>query len=455
MRVVRVVSAAVALVAGLGAAPSMTVGTATARRLAADALNGRSFEYTRTLTETIGGRLTGSPAYNRAVEWAASEFRSFGAVNVALEPFSMARAWDRGGPASASIVSPVVEPLTVASLGWAPSTPDGGIEGEVIAVRPTASGLDGRVRGRIVLADDEAPPDFDRRVRDAGGLALLVADPDPGNLLVARVRDFGGDLAALPCATVSHDDVARLRQLISRSPVRVAMSLPNGVSPGAVTVRSVVAEIKGREQPDEWVLVGAHLDSWDLATGAQDNATGVAMVVDAARAIAAVGRAPRRTIKFALWGGEEQGLLGSSAYVRAHGPELERAVAILNADAGTGRIIGWTTPGREDVANRVRTIARPVLEDLGAAAVDRSMQYAFDSDGGPFLRRGVPVLDLNADDSRYEEIHHRSTDTIERVNAHNLAVGAATVAVTAYAIADAPNRVAPHTPVKEPSRRSP
>jgi carboxypeptidase Q len=114
---------------------------------------------------------------------------------------------------------------------------------------------------------------------------------------------------------------------------------------------------------------------------------------------------------------------------------------VLNADGGTGRILGWTTPGREDVEAHVRELARSLLTGLDASAVDHSMQYAFDSDGGPFLRQGVPVLDLNVDDGAYDEIHHKATDTIDRVDRKNLAVGAATVAVTAYAIADAPSRM--------------
>jgi hypothetical protein len=131
----------------------------------------------------------------------------------------------------------------------------------------------------------------------------------------------------------------------------------------------------------------------------------------------------------------------------AHDRELANAVAVLNADGGAGRIIGWTTPGRDDVMARVRELAAAILTDLGAASIDRSMRYAFDSDGGPFIRQGIPVLDMNVDDSRYEEIHHKVTDTIDRVDARNLAVGAAATAVTAYAIADEPRRFAPRGPV--------
>src|SRR5262249_44718152 len=156
-----------------------------------------------------------------------------------------------------------------------------------------------------------------------------------------------------------------------------------------------------------WVIVGAHIDSWDFATGAQDNATGVAMVLEAARAIAAAGVAPRRSIRFALWSGEEQGLLGSTAYVEAHRAELGQCLAVLNTDGGTGRMRGWTAPGRTDVADATRSLARALLEPFGGAPVDTSVQYAFDSDHTAFLLAGVPALDLNPDDSEYEAIHHK------------------------------------------------
>src|SRR5262249_36059631 len=157
----------------------------------------------------------------------------------------------------------------------------------------------------------------------------LIRDDDPDNRLSARVLRYGGGIAALPVGVIGRDDAARIRQLVGGGQtVRLSLDMRNAVSAGPVTVHNVVAEIKGRERPDEWGLAGAHLDSWDFASGAQDNAAGAAMVLEAARAIASLERAPRRSIRFALWGGEEQGLLGSSAYVAAHDADLARAVAV-------------------------------------------------------------------------------------------------------------------------------
>ena len=431
---------AAAIVVSAAAGPAYDAGTA--RRLIQASLNGRAYEYTRQLTE-IGPRLTGSAPYERAVHWSVQQFSALGLGSVRREPFSIARTWERERPARGRILSPVRQPLLIASLGWVPSTPAGGIEADLATVS-IRTGFDADdVRGRVVLVDAEDGGEFERRLAAAGAAALLFQDTDADNELAARVRRFGGGISALPAATIARDDVAMMRRLAKGGPVRVAIDWRNRISDGPVAIDSVIAELRGRDRPDEWVLVGAHLDSWDFASGAQDNATGVAMVVEAARAIAGLNKSPKRSIRFALWGGEEQGLLGSSAYVHAHADELDRAVAVLNVDGGTGRILGWTTPGREDVQAEAGELARALLRELDAASVDHSMAYAFDSDGAPFLREGIPVLDLNVDDSRYEEIHHKATDRLDRVDAHNLATGAAAVAVTVYAIADAPRRIAP------------
>ncbi len=433
-----------ACAAAAAAAPPGSYDAGLARRLSLAAQNGRAFDYLRSLT-AIGARLTGSTGYDRAVAWSIAEFEAVGAT-VRREPFTLPRTWARDRPAHGRIVAPVERQLRIAALGWTPSTPEGGIDAHVVVASARQPVDAANVRGRIVLVDADDHGEFERRLASAGALALLFPDADADEELAARMRRVGGEITPLPAAIVGHDDAAAIRTLARERPVRIQVDWRNRISDGPVQVDSIVAEIRGRERPDEWILVGAHLDSWDFATGAQDNAAGVAMVLEAARAIAALNRPARRSIRFALWGGEEQGLLGSTAYVGAHRDELDRAAAVLNTDGGTGRIFGWTTPGREDVQAEVRELGRALLQDLDAAAVDHSTVYAYDSDGGPFLREGVPVLDLNVDDRRYEEIHHKATDTIDRVDARNLAVGAATVAVTAYAIADAPGRLASRGP---------
>jgi Iap family predicted aminopeptidase len=350
--------------------------------------------------------------------------------------------------------------LHLEPLGWTPSTPEGGIEADVVTIRDASPSAIGgaSLKRRVVLLGSGASPggteairaerrrEFDAALVKAGALAILVPDPDPDNRLTARVWQFGGEISALPVAEIGREDASLIRQSLARGPVRIAFAYTNRVTSGPVDTPNVIAEIRGREHQDEWVLVSAHLDSWDYATGAQDNATGVAMVIEAARAIVAAGLTPRRSMRFALWGGEEQGILGSAAYARAHTAELERLVAVLNTDGGTARMRGWTAPGRADVAAAARQLTLPLLSPLGAAAFDTSMQYAFDSDHAPFVRLGIPALDLNPDDGPYDEVHHNAADTLDRVDRRNLNVGAAVVAITAYAVADSPQRLAPHIP---------
>jgi carboxypeptidase Q len=446
MQCVRSVCVIVAVALTVAVSAFAPFDTTTSRMLADAALRGRSLEYATALTRSFGARLSGSTQYQRAAEWTADQFRAAGVTRVSLEPFRMPRAWSRAGESRARIVSPIDRPIAVEALGWTPSPPDAGFEGEVVAGGQELASSPARVTGRIVLVNGSPRRDFDRLLFEAGALALLFPDNDPDNRIAARVRFFGGDISPMPAASIAVASADTVRELLRRGPVRLRLAYRTVVSDGAVNVPNVVAEIPGRDGSGEAVVVGAHLDSWDFSPGAQDNATGVAMVLEAARVIAALGRPPRRTIRFVLWGGEEQGLLGSSAYVRDHERELDRIVALLNTDGGTGRIVGWTTPARDDVMTAVRALARTLLAPLQADAVDNSSQYAFDSDGGAFIREGIPTLDLNVDDRSYEDIHHRRTDTMDRVNARNLAIGAATVAVTAFAIADAEHRLAPRGP---------
>jgi carboxypeptidase Q len=433
-------------------APGAEVGLELAR---SSMSSGQSLAYVRGLT-AAGPRLTGSAAYQRAAEWSADQFRAMGITQVALEPFTIEHGWERVS-ARARIVVPADRPIRVASLGWSPPTPEGGVEAEVVALgafSPDALPARGALQGRIALLPDGDPPgDSDTAaharlalavaLRAAGAVAILSADSDPDDRLRARGFTFSTAIGALPAAQVGRDDAESIRRSLARGVVRMSLELINRITPGAAIVNNVIAGISGRDRPDQWVLVGAHLDSWDFGTGAQDNATGVAMVLEAARAIAALRQAPRRSIRFVLWGGEEQGQLGSTAYARAHSAELDRLVATLNSDAGTGRIIGWTAPGRGDLIRAVRPLTQAFLRELGAATFDESLRYAFQSDGAPFILAGIATLDLNADDTNYEDIHHTAADTIDRVDARHLSVGAAVVAATAYAIADAAGPMPP------------
>jgi Zn-dependent M28 family amino/carboxypeptidase len=245
----------------------------------------------------------------------------------------------------------------------------------------------------------------------------------------------------MPGAQIGMEDFQLIRRSLEHGPVAMQFELQNTTT-GPIQVNNVVAEIRGNELPDEWIIIGAHLDSWDYGSGAQDNGTGSVMVLDVARAIAAMGKPPRRSIRFALWGGEEQGLLGSYAYTQAHLNEMSKCVAVLNTDNGAGHPKGWKVESRKDVKDALQPISDELLKDISGGAL--SLETTYDTDHGPFMLQGVPALDLWVDMSHYGEVHHKSSDTYDKVDPIDLKAGAAIVAVTAWAIAEDPKPIASH-----------
>jgi Zn-dependent M28 family amino/carboxypeptidase len=282
---------------------------------------------------------------------------------------------------------------------------------------------------------------FTQAMKDAGVLGVLWTGTVPSNVLTSWPAIFGGTIYPVPQAVVGREDALTLGRLLRAGPVKVSFELTNRVG-GPREVANVVGTLRGSGATDEWVLVGAHLDTVDASAGAQDDASGVAMVIEAARAIVASGKPPRRSIRFVLFASEEEYLLGSRAYVKAHEKELPGCVAMLNTDNGAGRPRGWKVEGRDDVRQALQPLAKELLEDLGAAEV--SMKASFDTDQGAFALAGVPALDLWVDMSHYGEIHHRPSDTFDKVEPLDLKAGAAVVAVTAFALADASAPLAAH-----------
>ena len=409
------------------------------------------------LSDGFGGRLSGSPAYQASAEWAVKKLTSYGLQNVHLEPFEIPNGWQRGS-AHGELTSPMVRPLHVASLAWCPSTPAGGIEGEVVVVDDLSpdhiKAQAEQIKGRIVLFDTarifaqglmkSLPVLYASypHLKDAGALGILYPDREKDNVLNAHDSLWGAKINPLPDFEIGMEDGKLLRRLLdAKQKVMVKLEADNKIS-GPTVVNNVVAEIRGSERPDEWILVGAHLDSWDFGTGAQDNGSGSAMVLEAARAIAALGRAPRRSIRFVLWGGEEQGMLGSFAYTQAHAGELKKCVAALNTDNGAGHPRGWKVESRKDLMDNMRPISNKFLRDLSGDGL--SMELTFDTDHGPFLLKGIPALDLEVDMSHYMEIHHKSSDTFDKVDALDFKADAAVVAVTAYVLANSEAPIAPH-----------
>jgi carboxypeptidase Q len=278
-------------------------------------------------------------------------------------------------------------------------------------------------------------------LRSLGIKALLVPGGANGTE-VADARNISGSIDPLPEAEIGTEDLQLIKRLLRQNRVRVRFSFTNTIRTN-VRVSNIVAQITGAELPDEVVLVGAHLDSWHPGTGAQDNGTGVSMVLETARAMAALRRPPRRTVRFVLFGGEEQGLLGSSAYVRAHRVDLQKIDAVLVADSGSEAAKGWYVMGREDEKESVAAL-KPLLAGLGADDLTSNTDFLFQSDHAPFDVSGVPSLVLWTATEKYELLHHKASDTFDSVVQKDLSQDAAVVAITAYAIADSKERFAPH-----------
>jgi hypothetical protein len=428
----------------------------TAKQLAGSVYIGPSMNTLRELTDNFGGRLSGSPAYNRAVDWAVARFRSYGIQNVHTESFMLPNGWQRG-PARGEIVSPISRPLHIESLGWAPSTPLGGVKGEVVLLDDiSADAIKAKaklIKGKIVMLDLhqileegewQAYPALMASAelfKDAGALAVVNPGRSKNDIIGAFNLDWLSHQSPLPEAQLGMEDSELIRRELQNGPVVIQFELHNTTS-GPTSVRNVIAEIRGSGKPDEWIILGAHLDSWDFGTGAEDNGTGAVAVLEAARAIAALGRPPRRSIRFALWGGEEQGILGSYAYVQSHSNEINNCVAVLNTDNGPGHPKGWKVEGRKDLKAALQPISDSLLKDLGGGEV--SMEFSYDTDHGPFLLQGVPALDQLVDDSQYEELHHKPADTFDKVDPLDFKAGEAILAATAWAIANDPEPIAPH-----------
>ena len=413
-------------------------------------------ENLRYLTDVIGGRVTGSAAADRAVGWAVEAFRHTGVDEVLTEKFTIPVGWAEG-QTRVEVLAPEPFRVRLVSTGWSPPTPEGGITADVVDVssgdeadfakaRDTAKDAIVLVHSKLLVTWDDlsdeykVQPGIIARAQQAGAAAIFWMSTRPNLLLYRHTSSGDGKLEALPQAVVAREDAERIARFIaSGQKVRVHFDMPNHVS-GPVESENVVAEIRGREKPDEFVLVGAHLDSWDLGTGALDNGCNVAMVIDAARAIRASGSLPRRSIRFVLFTGEEQGMLGSWAYAKAHQGELDQMVAAVVFDDGNGRVTGYSLEGRKDVLAAVREALEPAAS-LGVK--EFTFDAAADTDHFDFMLEGVPTLVANQEPANYMLNYHASSDTFDKVDIAELKKHVAILGITAYALADREQRIGP------------
>ncbi len=401
------------------------------------------------LCDHIGGRPTGSPACERAIEWAAGKFRAAGIDAVSLESFSVPNRW-LAVSAEGACLAPESFPIRLVAAPFSPSTPGGhAFETRLVdagdGTTEAFAKLGAAARGSVALVKTHEMKTFqdlfDEYLRNAPMLeaaqkaqaaALLLQSTRPRGLLYRHPMTFGEAFAPVPAAVVFREHAARLARLLARGEVRVRLALQNRTG-GTLESRNVVAEIRGHEKPEEIVLLGAHLDSWDLGTGAEDNGVNAALVIDVARGIKELGLVPRRTIRFVLFTGEEQGMWGSAGYVRRHAAELDRHVAVVIFDTGSGRTTGFYLNGREEMRKPVDEALSAVV---GLAAFENSIEALDGTDNFDFLLSGVPNLVAAQEPAPYLPDYHAESDVFERVNGREAKANAAIASVLIWGLAE-------------------
>jgi len=434
------------------------------------------------LSDMIGQRLTGSENLKKANDWTKQRFTDYGLGNPHLESWTIVHIWTRG-TATARILTPAEHPLTIASYAWAANT-DGPVRGPVVYVKADKmedlEQYKGKLKGAIVITSEPIPlpapdePAPNPAMVPYGDSFLLVRPRRPGEkpfefnpafrkFLMARNEFFkkegvlagltdsgkpdgllnmtslGGRqyaIAPIPAAFVTSEGYSLIWRLMKRGPVEVEVNIANTIVDKPATVYNTIAEIRGSEKPEEIVVLGAHLDSWDLGTGATDNGTGSMVVLEAARALQKSGLKPKRTIRFALFSGEEQGLNGSRAYVEAHRDEMPRVSAALIHDTGTGRVTSISLMRNYQAREVMDTVVAP-LRPLGF--LELSERWMTGSDHASFEEAGVPGFFCIQDPAQYFETHHSQADTFDQAHGADLVEGAQVMAAVAYNLAELPD----------------
>jgi hypothetical protein len=416
---------------------------ATQRILGAALADPRSWPRLEHLADRIGHRLSGSAALDRAIEWAAIELRRDG-LEVRTEPV-MVPHWVRGH-AHARLLAPIDSEMAVLALGGSVATPAGGLEAEVVEVDglPALAALGAQARGRIVLFNLPM-----REAKDYGSVAKLrtegasaAARQGAVGMLIrsAGTADFrlphtgalryAEDAPRVPAAALAAEDAALIHRLLaSGDTVRVRLDLGCRSLPDAPSA-NVIAELRGREWPEEIVLIGAHLDSWDVGQGAHDDGAGCAIVMDTIGLLQRTGARPRRTIRAVLFTNEENGLRGARDYASRHGGEPH--VVAIEADSGGFRPVGFAVDAGAGGIELVRELATP-LGALGAADVTGEGGGA---DLTPLRDMGVPVMNMRHDGGRYFDYHHTVADTLDKVNRQDLERCVAALALMTYRLAE-------------------
>ena len=406
------------------------------------------------LTDEIGGRVPGTLAMQKAVQWGVEGFKNAGADSVHTEDFTIPFSWAEGATRM-SVVSPEQFDVRLDSIAWAPAlAPQHHVR--VVDVgqgTPEDFKRAGDFAGSILLvhqAEMRNWADLDAEYTRAGGiidravaakaLALAFQSTRPHDLLYRHANSVAGEIDRLPMVIVAREDASRMARLMASGQSLYAdLEIPNQIG-GPITTSNVIAEIRGREKPDEFVVLGAHLDSWELGTGALDNGCNAALVIDALRAIKATGLQPRRSIRFMLFSGEEEGLLGSWAYVNAHLSEMDKIAGVAIIDTGIGRISAFSLGGRKDIVQRTSLVVAP-LKQFGQTRLMTDIESG--TDHLDFLLQGVPTFVAYQDEANYLLNYHASSDTFDKVDIQELKTHVAEMAALTFTLADAPERIGP------------
>ena len=402
------------------------------------------------LCDRIGGRPTGSPRCERAVDWAAAKFKAAGLDAVATESYTIPNLW-LPDTAEAAVIAPETFPLRLAAAPFSPGTP-GPIEAPVVdagdgsqeafgRLGARASGVIALIRTREMKTLDDLFAEYLRNpsllesARKAKLAALLIQSTRPRGLLYRHPVTGTGELASVPVAIVSRENAERLARLAGGGKARVRLAIANRTG-GPYRSRNVIANIRGSSKPEEIVMLGAHLDSWDLGTGAQDNGVNAALVIDVARGIKQLGLIPRRTIRFVLFTGEEQGMWGSAEYVRRHAAELDRHKAMVTFDIGSGRTTGFFLNGRADLRPHVE---RALSSLAGLSATNHVLDALDGTDNFDFLLSGVSTLVANQDATPYLPDYHAESDVFEMVDGREAKINAALASALVWGLANDPD----------------
>ena len=406
-----------------------------------------AWDITESLTTEVGPRLAGSEADARAVEWAKAQFAELGYDRVWTEPVTFPK-WERRSE-HAEVLGASAQPLAITALGGSPA---GTLDAEVVRFADLAAleaAPAGSLAGKLAFVDYRMERARDGsgygpggRVRSRGpsaairagavGFLMRSAGTDSHRNPHTGITRFDDAPAPVPAAALAVPDADQLARLLARGPVRLRLALDCGWD-GEYTSQNVIGEITGRSLPGEVVLIGAHLDSWDLGTGAVDDGAGIGITMAAGKLIAGLGQRPARSIRVVAFANEEQGLHGGKAYAATHAGDVVRHQLVAESDFGAGRIYAFNTsaPAHADAAE-----AR-IAAALAPLGIERTDTGGPGPDVGPIAARGAAWAWLGQDGSDYFDYHHTPDDTLDKIDPAALAQNTAAWVVMAYLAAEA------------------